>query len=213
MLGIYNLRVRSGEFAMAGINLEVPGGNYGVLMGRTGCGKTTLLEAICGLKKVEEGSIVIGERAITLERPGERGIGYLPQDVALFRHMTVREHLEFGPRVARWDSSVTAKQVKSLARELGIDGLLDRRPRGLSGGEQQRVALGRALSVRPSVLLLDEPLSALDDETHEEICQLLKRVQAEHRLTVLHVTHSRREAERLSDCLFFFEEGAIERSE
>ena len=138
MLKIHNLHVRAGEFALDSVGISVPGKSYGVLMGRTGCGKTTLLEAICGLKRVDRGSIFIGEEEITGKRAGERGIGYLPQDVALFRHMTVREHFEFGPRVARWDRQEMDRQTQSLAVELGVSHLLGRKPRGLSGGEQQR---------------------------------------------------------------------------
>jgi ABC-type sugar transport system ATPase subunit len=115
--------------------------------------------------------------------------------------MTVREHLDFALRLRRWPKQEASARVSELAAWLGLDALLDRRPRGLSGGEAQRVALGRALSFRPAILCLDEPLSALDDETKEEMYTLLHSVQQHEQVTVLHVTHSHADVERLADVL------------
>ena len=200
---------QAGTFALNNISFTVPAGSYGVLMGRTGGGKTSLLEIICGLRQPTAGEVWLGERRVTQLAPGERGLGYVPQDGALFPTMTVREHLGFALRVRRRPASEIALRVVELAQPLGIAALLDRLPTGLSGGERQRVALGRALAARPQVLLLDEPLSALDDDTREPLAELLHRVQRESVVTVLHVTHHRSEAARLADVLFRLEAGRV----
>jgi len=209
MIRFDNIGWQAGAFALKNISFTVPDGQYGVLMGRTGGGKTSLLEIICGLRRPTTGSIWLGDRQVTDLAPGERGLGYVPQDGALFPTMTVREHLGFALRVRRRPASEIARRVEELAGPLGIAALLDRRPPGLSGGERQRVALGRALAARPQVLLLDEPLSALDDDTREPLADLLHRVQRETAVTVLHVTHQRSEAARLADVLFRLDAGQV----
>ena len=209
MIAVENLTLRAGSFALEGVSFRVETGQYAVLMGKTGCGKTTLLEAVAGLKPVRAGRVLLMGRDVTALRAAERGVGYLPQDLALFPTMTVREHLEFALDVRRWDRSAIAARVTELAALLGLGPLLDRRPEGLSGGEAQRVALGRALSFRPRVLLLDEPLSALDDETRQEMYALLRSVQRQTGVTALHVTHNLSEAKALADRLFVIKGGAI----
>jgi ABC-type sugar transport system ATPase subunit len=199
MIEVEDLTVLAGKFRLEHLYLQVPTGAYGVLMGKTGCGKTTLLEAVCGLKHALAGRIRLGGRDVTDLKAAERGIGFVPQDGALFWTMTVREHLEFALRVRGWRPSAIRARVEELAGLLGLQHLLERTPHGLSGGESQRVALGRALSFRPQFLCLDEPLSALDDDTRAEMCRLLKAVQRETGVTVLHVTHNRSEMERLAD--------------
>jgi len=209
MISIEQLSVRAGDFRIEGISFEVPTGEHGVLMGKTGCGKTTILEAICGLKEVMGGKIILMGRDVTNLRAGERGIGFVPQDGALFSTMTVRQQLSFGPKVQGWKKEVISKRVDELAEELRIGDILDRKPYGLSGGERQRVALGRALAVRPKVLCLDEPLSALDEETHEGMVDLIRKVVKEHGITALHITHSRREADLIADREFLLEDGKL----
>jgi ABC-type sugar transport system ATPase subunit len=209
MIGIEDLCLRAGAFTLEGLNLHVPTGEYAVLMGRTGSGKTSLLEAICGLKPIRSGRIVLMGQDVTSLRPAERGIGYVPQDLALFPTLSVREHLEFALRVRAWNASAIQDRVAEMSQLLGIGHLLDRRPAGLSGGESQRVALGRALSASPRILLLDEPLSALDDETREEMYTLLRSVQRLTRVTTLHVTHSQAEADRLADRLLVLYDGSV----
>jgi ABC-type sugar transport system ATPase subunit len=204
-----NVAWRAGVFALEKISFTVPTGSYGVLMGRTGGGKTSLLEIICGLRRPIVGKVFLGGRDVTNLAPGERGLGYVPQDGALFPTMTVREQLGFALRVQRRPFEEIAERVFDLATALSIDHLLDRRPNGLSGGERQRVALGRALAARPQVLLLDEPLSALDDETREPLADLLSEVQRETVVTVLHVTHRQSEAARLADVLFRLDAGCV----
>lgn len=210
MIKVEHLDVRAGNFRLKDISFEIPSGKYGVLMGRTGSGKTTVLEAICGLKEVEGGRIILDQREVTHARAGDRGIGFVPQEATLFSTMTVRGHLSFGPTVHGWDRERIEKRVEELSAQLGISGILNRKPFGLSGGERQRVSLGRALAVRPGVLCLDEPLSALDEETHQEMIELIRRVVKENAITALHVTHSQMEADKMADCVFRIIDGKVE---
>ena len=209
MVELHNVTIRSGPFTLAGISLTVPAGEYAVLMGKTGEGKTTILEAICGLRKVTAGRIVLDGADVTHLHPADRGVGYVPQDLALFPTLTVRDHLEFALRIRRTAPGAVNQRVIEFAALLGIGQLLDRRPQGLSGGESQRVALGRALAFHPRVLLLDEPLSALDEETRHEMYALLQRVQRQTGVTTLHVTHSQAEARALAQRLLLLEGGSV----
>lgn len=205
MIELCNVSIRSGPFVLSDVNLTVPTGGYAVLMGATGQGKTTIVEAICGLRTVERGSVVIGGVDVTRFKPADRGIGYVPQDLALFPTMTVREHLEFALRIRRVQRTLIRDQVAELSHVLGIEGLLARRVHHLSGGEAQRVALGRALAFEPRVVLMDEPLKALDETTRDRLCELLRSVQRQRGLTALHITHSRTEARALADSLLVIE--------
>ncbi|MBM3497065.1 MAG: ATP-binding cassette domain-containing protein [Armatimonadetes bacterium] len=209
MIRVEGVRYRAGRFGLDDVSFAVGAGSYGVLMGATGCGKTTLLEIICGLREVEAGVVMVGEQDVTGEPPGRRGVGYVPQDGALFPAMRVREQIAFALRLRRWASADIEARVGELAGQLQIAHLLDRKPAGLSGGEGQRVALARALAARPAVLLLDEPLSALDDTTREQTAVLLKETQRAQGVTALHVTHSLREAGQLADVLLQMEAGQV----
>ena len=209
MIRLEDLSIRSGSFQLDGISLELSAGEYGVLMGKTGCGKTTLLECLCGLRPIEKGRIVLAGVDVSGKRPAERGIGYVPQDGAVFPKMTVRGQLSFPLIIRKWSKSRIEERTAELAEMLAIASLLDRYPTNLSGGEVQRVALGRALSFRPQLLLLDEPLSALDDSTRRKMYDVLKSVQVQTGVTTLHVTHSRDEANYLSDALFQLRDGQI----
>jgi ABC-type sugar transport system ATPase subunit len=210
MIELRNLTVRAGTFALHDIFLAVPSGQYAVLMGKTGSGKTTLLEAICGLRRIQAGEVWLAQREVTQLKPRDRGIGYVPQDAALFSTMTVRDHLAFALRVRRWSDAEIDQRVGELAELLDLRPLLDRRPQGLSGGETQRVALGRALACRPQILCLDEPLSALDDESREDACRLLKSVREHTHVTTLHVSHSVADAQRLADMVLLLKDGRVE---
>jgi ABC-type sugar transport system ATPase subunit len=201
--------LRSGAFELKQVSFDIPECSYGVLMGKTGSGKTTILEAIAGLRDLSEGTIRLAGQDVTRLTPGERGLGYVPQDRALFQTMTVRQNLAFAPALRGWPQEEIDARVEELARLLGIQSLLDRMPAGLSGGEAQRVALGRALAARPKILLLDEPLSALDDETWEGMIELLGEVRRATRVTTLHVTHRREEARRLADRVLILADGAV----
>lgn len=207
MIRVENLTVRVGNFGFAGLSFAVETGRYAILMGRTGSGKTTLVEALCGLRSVVGGRVELLGRDVTHLKPADRGIGYVPQDLGLFPTMTVREHLAFALEVRQLPGA--PERVAELATLLGLGPLLDRLPRGLSGGESQRVALGRALSFRPRILLLDEPLSALDEETREDMYRLLRQVQRQTGVTTLHITHSRTEARALGDVVLLLENGRV----
>jgi ABC-type sugar transport system ATPase subunit len=190
--------------------MEIPTGSHTALMGRTGSGKTTLLEGICGLRSIRSGSIWIGDREVTNLPPGQRGIGLVPQDGALFDHLTVRQHLEFALEVRGWVPERRESRSRELAEWLSLTPLLDRLPAGMSGGERQRVALGRALASHPPVLCLDEPLSALDDQTRGEIVAVLTEIRNRTGITILHITHNRSEAERLADRILHLRDGRLE---
>lgn len=210
MIELRQVTVRAGAFGLSRVDLAVPSGVYAVLMGSTGQGKTTLLEAICGLKPVAEGRVVLGGQEMTDWKPADRGVGYVPQDLALFPTLTVRGHLEFALQLRKYSRAVIQERVLELAHVLEIEPLLDRQIRGLSGGESQRVALGRALSFRPRILLMDEPLNALDEGTRDRLCDLLRSIQRDSGLTTLHVTHSRAEASALADRLYLLRRGRLE---
>jgi molybdate transport system ATP-binding protein len=209
VIRLATVSIRQGTFRLDGVSLEIPAGRYGVLMGTTGSGKSSLLEAVAGLRPITGGRIFLDERDMTDLTPGDRGIGYVPQDGALFRTMTVYNHLAFALHLRRERSAAVRDRVEELATWLGIAHLLRRRPAGLSGGEVQRVALGRALSFRPKYLLLDEPLSALDEQTRGSVVDLLDQVRKDGKVTILHVTHSRAEADRLADVRFRLEGGKL----
>jgi len=188
------------------VTLTIPSGTYAVLMGSTGCGKTTLLEVLCGLRQPQKGRVLIDGRDVTALEPRERGIGYVPQDLALFPTLKVFDQIAFALKLRRLPAD---SRVRELASELAISHLLDRQPEALSGGEKQRVAIARALAANPKLLLLDEPLSALDEAMRGEAAAMLKRIQQQHQLTVLHVTHSQAEAVQLADLRLSFASGRI----
>lgn len=209
MIEFRDVTLRVGAFQMTSISFVVPAGKYGVLMGRTGSGKTTLLEALCGLIPIQSGAILANGNDLTRMPPARRQIGFVPQDAALFTSMTVRDNIGFPLSVRKVPSERRNVRVEEVASWLGISHLLGRRPLGLSGGEKQRVALGRALAHRPSILCLDEPLSALDEETRESMCQLLSDIQRRTQTTMLHVTHHSGEAARLGDQLLRIDQGHV----
>jgi ABC-type sugar transport system ATPase subunit len=147
---------------------------------------------------------------MTHAKPAEREIGYVPQEGVLFHTMTVKDNLAFALEIRKWKQSQIDERVDELANLLGITGLLNRTPFGLSGGETQRVALGRALAPRPAILCLDEPLSALDEATRSEICDLLNNVQHVTGVTALHITHNLSESDRLGDVKLTISDGVVQ---
>ena len=197
-LELRNLRIQHGAFQLGPVSMPVPTGCHALLLGPTGSGKTTLLEVIAGLRKPQSGSILSFGIDITSYPPGDRGIGYVPQDAVVFPAMTVRQNLAFGLMIRKTPLKSQVERVEELARKLRLTAILDRKAFGLSGGEAQRVALGRALAFRPKLLLLDEPMSAIDDETKDAVLALLEGEAT----SVLHVTHDRADVERLADAVY-----------
>ncbi|CAN5822033.1 N/A [soil metagenome] len=209
MIRLKNITWKATDFILNDVSFEVPASEYAVLMGKTGSGKTTLLEIICGLRAPTSGQVWLHDDHVTDALPGARRIGYVPQDGALFPTMTVREQIGFGLRIQNRPVLEITSRVEDLAAETGVSHLLDRKPQGLSGGEKQRVALARALVMRPKILLLDEPLASLDEGTQNELILLLQKTQRDHAITVLHVTHSSREAAMLGTVRLHLSDGKI----
>lgn len=208
MVRIEHLNATLGEFRLRDIDLDIRDREYFVVLGPTGAGKTVLLECIAGLTSPDDGRVWLGDREVTHLPPELRRVGYLPQDYALFPHMTVRENLGFGLLVRRRAAEIPAK-IARFAGLLGIEHLLDRLPARLSGGEKQRVALGRALAIDPEIMLLDEPLSALDVATRERIGDELRRIHDSTGITSLHICHNFDETLRLADRVALMHQGRI----
>jgi molybdate/tungstate transport system ATP-binding protein len=209
VIAVERLSIRQGAFALDGVTFTVPTGTYAVLMGPTGGGKTTLLETIVGLRKPTAGRISLSGHDVTAFPPAARNVGYVPQDAVLFKTMTVRENIGFALAVRKSTSKQIDARVSELAERFGLTALLERPAIGLSGGEAQRVALARALAFRPPVLLLDEPLNAVDESTRDRLVAFLKELRERGDTTVLHVTHSRAEADMLGAMLLRFEGGKV----
>ena len=211
MIEVSNVTLRQGEFELTDISFTIEQGEYAVLMGPTGCGKTTILEILCGLRRIYSGTIRIAGDNVTHVAPARRGIGYVPQDCALFPTMRIDHQIEFGLQVRRAPYRMRKARVTELAELAGISHLLKRYPRSLSGGERQRVALARALSFRPRLMCLDEPLSALDEETRSRVADLLKTIHHKEQVTVLHITHNADEAANLATASYRFSANQIQR--
>ncbi|MHC4075595.1 MAG: ABC transporter ATP-binding protein, partial [Planctomycetota bacterium] len=194
MLELRSISKSLGSFAMSDVSLRINAGEYFVLLGPSGVGKSVLIEVIAGLIKPDGGRIFWNDNDITLEPPEARGFAVVYQDYALFPHLTVRQNIAYGLRAAGGSPGKTEAHLQMLTEMLHIHKLLTRRPATLSGGEQQRVALARALAVEPKLLLLDEPLSALDTNTRLRLRKELKRINRQLNISVLHVTHDPQEA-------------------
>lgn len=210
MIRVENLSFSIGQFRMDGINLNVPKGEYFVLMGKPGSGKTIFLECLCGLNKPDAGKIYMGGEDVTAVEPRWRRIGYVPQDYALFPHLSVEKNISFGLRGRQLSAAEISSRVEANASMLAINHLLTRSVGGLSGGEKQRTALARALAIEPGVLLLDEPVSALDENTRESVCMDLRRVQSQLGITTIHVSHVLEEAFSVAERVAILRDGAFE---
>ena len=209
MLELRSISLVKGGFALREVCLEVQAGEYFVLVGPTGCGKTMLLETIAGLEKPLGGAVLVGGEDITALGPEDRSLGYVPQDYALFPHMTVEANILSGCLARRVPKAEALGRAQEMAEMLHIAHLLPRRIRGLSGGERQRVALARALATHPRLLLLDEPLAALDPATRGRLWRELKAVHQRLGLTTIHVTHDFGEAHALADRTGLMHNGAF----
>jgi ABC-type Fe3+/spermidine/putrescine transport system ATPase subunit len=205
-----HLNFSVGSFALQDVCLEIRQGEYFVLLGPSGSGKTLLLECLCGLHRIDSGRIVIDDDDVSRLEPRQRQIGYLPQDYALFPHLPVKYNVAFG--LANPLSvllGVVDDPVQQLLEMVGISALRHRLPGHLSGGEQQRVALTRALAVAPRLLLLDEPVSALDEQTRDRLCRDLRRLQRETNTTTIHVCHNFSEMMAVADRVGVIDQGRI----
>ncbi len=189
-----------GDFtAVKGMDLTVEDGEFMVFLGPSGCGKTTTLRCIAGLEIPDGGVIRIGEREVTKLPPADRDIAFVFQSFSLYPHLTVKENLSFPLRAVKTPQSTIDERVNMAAKMLHIEDKLDRKPTQLSGGEQQRVTIGRAIVRRPQVFLMDEPLSALDAKLRTEMRAEIKRLQTELGATTIYVTHDQLEAMSMGD--------------
>jgi len=210
MISIQNLNINLKEFNLYDINLSVSENEFFILMGPTGAGKTVLLEAIAGLIPLIRGEIFVGGKKITRLPPEKRGVSIVYQDYALFPHLTVLENITYGLHFHRAEKTSAEKRLDRLLEILNLFELKHRFPINLSGGEKQRVALARALMVEPKVLLLDEPLSALDPNFREEVRGALKRLHQSSDTTFLMVTHDFADALSLAGRAAVMNKGRIE---
>jgi len=237
MIRVENLNLTVGGFALQNVSLHVRPGEYFVLLGPTGSGKTLLIETICGLNRAGSGRIIIDGEDMTRREPRHRQVGYVPQDYALFPHQTVRENIAYGlkpdrlwlraplcfanallirpgrrllePVTRRRSGETESQAVAELMDLVGVRYLADRLPTRLSGGEMQRVALARALAIRPRVMVLDEPVSALDEETRDTVCSQLKKLQHDTGTTMVHICHNFTEMLAVADRAGIIVDGRI----
>ena len=202
----------SGVSAVEGINLKIPDGAYCCFLGPSGCGKTTILRMIAGHEDPTEGEIVIGGENVVGLAPSERRTAMMFQSYALFPHLTVRDNIAFPLRVRRVAGAERYRTVDAMIEKVRLAELANRLPGQLSGGQQQRVALARAAITEPRVLLLDEPLSALDAQLRVQMRQELRRMQRDLGITFVHVTHTQLEAIALADLVVVMEKGKIKQA-
>ena len=199
-----------GTRALDGVNLAVGDGEFLVLVGPSGCGKSTLLRAVAGLEHLDSGRVLIGEADVTGKPAGERDIAMVFQNYALYPQMSVRDNIEFGLKSRRMSEHERRERVADVAGLLGLGSLLSRRPAELSGGQLQRVAMGRAIARRPQAFLMDEPLSNLDAQLRTSMRAELSRMRERLAVTTLYVTHDQIEAMTLGERVAVMREGTIQ---
>ncbi|WP_353988675.1 ABC transporter ATP-binding protein [Ruicaihuangia caeni] len=211
LLSIRGVRHRFGDVvALDGIDLDIQDNEFFALLGPSGCGKTTLLRAIAGFETPQEGSIALDGRSLLGITPNRRPVNLMFQSYALFPHMSVERNVAYGLEAERLDRSEIKRRVAETLEIVGLSALAKRRPAQLSGGQRQRVALARAIVKRPRLLLLDEPLSALDRKVRAEMQLELKRLQHEVGMTFVVVTHDQEEAMSMADRIAVFNDGRLE---
>ena len=211
MIALTDVTKRFGDFvAIDNVSLAVEDGALTALLGPSGSGKSSLLRVIAGLETPDEGTVEISGRDATRVPPQKRGIGFVFQHYAAFKHMTVRDNVAFGLKVRRRPKAEIAAKVDELLRIVGLDGYQARYPAQLSGGQRQRMALARALAVEPEVLLLDEPFGALDANVRAELRDWLRRLHDEVHVTTVLVTHDQEEAMEVADRIVVLNRGRIE---
>ena len=210
---LVNLSKQFGKVrALAGLNVDIAEGELVALLGPSGCGKTTALRALAGLQDLDEGQIIVDGKDITFKAPNKRNMGMVFQAYSLFPHMTARENVEYGLRMKahRTPSAERTKRSGELLELVGLSTHANHYPHQMSGGQQQRVALARALAIQPKVLLLDEPLSALDAKVRTQLREEIRRIQLEVGTTTVFVTHDQEEALSVADRVGVMRQGVLE---
>jgi sulfate transport system ATP-binding protein len=211
MIAARSITKRFGDFtALDDVSLEIPDGSLTALLGPSGSGKSTLLRIVAGLESPDSGTVCIGADDVTGVPPQQRGIGFVFQHYAAFKHMTVRDNVGFGLSIRKRPKDQIRARVDELLEIVGLDGYHDRMPSQLSGGQRQRMALARALAVEPKVLLLDEPFGALDAKVRAELRRWLRRLHDEVHVTTVLVTHDQEEAMEITDRVAVMDHGRIE---
>jgi molybdopterin-binding protein len=209
MIRVEHISKDLGEFFLKDVSIDISDGEYLMILGPTGAGKTILLETIAGIYPPDKGKVYLNERDITNLPPRKRNIGMVYQDYMLFPHLNVEQNIKYGLSSKKIPKGEVSQKVDALANLIGVSHLLHRYPGTLSGGEQQRVAIARALIMEPEVLLLDEPLSALDSETRDKLREELRRIHSFTHTTMIHVTHSFDEAFLLGSQMAIMNNGEI----
>jgi multiple sugar transport system ATP-binding protein len=210
-IALKNLVKSFGNYtAVSEISLDIRDGEFLIMVGPSGCGKTTTLNMISGLETPTSGEICIGGTVVNDLEPGERGLGMVFQDLALFPHMTVFENIAFGLRVRKVPAAEITRRVVAAAETMHIKPLLAKLPKQCSGGESQRVALARTIVTNPTVFLMDEPLSSLDAKLRVDMRTELKRLHAQLKATFIYVTHDQAEAMTMADRIVVMSKGRIE---
>ena len=210
-IAVREITKRFGAFtALEDVSLDVPTGSLTALLGPSGSGKSTLLRVIAGLERPDSGEVLIADEDVTERVPQRRGVGFVFQHYAAFKHMTVYDNVAFGLKIRKRPRAETRDRVGELLRLVQLEGLAKRYPAQLSGGQRQRMGLARALAVDPKVLLLDEPFGALDARVRKELRLWLRRLHDETHTTTVIVTHDQEEAMEVADCVALMNAGRIE---
>jgi ABC-type Fe3+/spermidine/putrescine transport system ATPase subunit len=209
MIRLENLHIQVGNFTLSNINMIVEQGDYFILLGPTGAGKTVLLESIAGIHRIREGKIWLRGEDVTSLEPEKRETSIVYQDFCLFPHLSVKENILFGLKLRKTKVADMNNILEKLVNLLNIAQLLERRPETLSGGERQKVALTRALAIQPDVLLLDEPLGALDPASRETVRDELRQLHSTLGITTIHVTHDFEEAMSLGNRVAVIGDGQL----
>jgi sulfate transport system ATP-binding protein len=212
-IAVENATKRFGDFvALDDVSIEVPDGSLTALLGPSGSGKSTLLRVIAGLEEPDQGRVLISGEDATHVAVQDRGVGFVFQHYAAFKHMTVRENVGFGLRIQKRPKAEVEARVRELLALVHLEGFIDRYPSQLSGGQRQRMALARALAVEPKVLLLDEPFGALDAKVREELRAWLRRLHDEVHVTTIFVTHDQEEAMDVAEQIVVMNDGHVEQA-
>lgn len=200
----------NGFQAVKDFNLDVNDGEFIIFVGPSGCGKSTTLRMIAGLEDISGGDLLIDSKRVNDEEPKDRDIAMVFQNYALYPHMTIRENMEFPLKIAKMPKDEIARRVSEASRTLGLDELLDRKPKALSGGQRQRVAMGRAIVREPKVLLMDEPLSNLDAKLRGQMRVEISKLHEKLGSTIIYVTHDQTEAMTLGDRIVVMSDGVVQ---